>query len=228
MSLIRRHRLHAQRGQATLETALFVPLFLFVLFGVIWAVQSSVINERAQIAVRFSGLVSNEASPYSRYSLGALYDGVPGIGGTETYTCVAPTPDALQNDPANGTFPGPKSPPFFQPLTSLTSGTCSQGETHLSGGTMTAPILFIHTSSSITSAIGVPSYLQSILTANQYLSASQNFFDTPDVRALLDCYSDLGSAVAASLEKTVQNTSVAPTPLPDMPNTTPLSLSSGC
>lgn len=223
--LTQQRALHRQRGQAVLETAFFLPIFLLVLFGVIWVVQSSVVNERVQMAVRFSGLVSNEASPYTRYSLGALYDGLPGVAGTETYTCVSPTTDALLN---NGNFPGPATPTFFQPASGVTSGTCSQNVTYLSGGELTEPILFVQTTSNITSGVSIPSYLANILNNPQYLTASQNFFDTPDLQSLMDCYTEFGDAAAASLLDTAQNATAAPTPLPDTPNTTALSLDTSC
>ncbi len=218
---------HAERGQATLETAIFLPAFLLVLFGVIWTVQSSVINERAQVAVRFSGLVSDEANPYHQYSLGALYDGLPGIAPAEVYTCITPGPDALTNNPTNGTFPGPQSPSFFQP-TGTVNGTCTPGPTHLSGGTMASPMLFVHTQSTVTTSVSVPSYLQSALGANQNLSATQNFFDGPDVQTILACYAELGTAVEQSLQHTRLNVSSPPTPLPESPNTAPLTLSGSC
>jgi hypothetical protein len=222
-----RRRRHGERGQATIETAIFLPAFLLVLFGVIWTVQSSVISERAQIAVRFSGLVSDEANPYQQYSLGALYDGLPGIAPTEVYACVTPGPDALTNDPTNGTFPGPRSPSFFQP-TGAVSGTCTPGPTHLSGGTMASPMLFVHTQSTVTTAVSVPSYLQSALGANQHLSATQNFFDGPNVQTILTCYAELGTAVEQSLQHTALNVSSPATPLPDSPNTAALTLSGSC
>jgi hypothetical protein len=217
-----------------IETALFLPLFLLVLFGVIWAVQSSVMYERSEISVRFSGIISDEANPYEQYSLGALYDGLPGIAGAEVYACASPGPDALQNDPTDATFPGPKSPSFFRPLGgSSTVGTCTQGPAHLSGGSLTEPELFIHTQSSITPQISVPSFLQNFMSATQNLSASQNFFDGPDVQTLLACYDDgttddLGTVIEDSLTHASMDTVSAPTPLPDSPVTTPLSLSGTC
>lgn len=216
------------------ETAVFLPLFLLVLFGVIWAVQSSVQYERSQISVRFSGIISDEASPYKQYSLGALYDGLPGIAGAEVYTCASPGPDALMNNPANATFPGPQSPSFFQPVGgTATVGSCTQGPAHLSGGSLTQPQLFIHTQSSITPQVSVPSFLQNFMAATQNLSASQNFFDGPDVQTLLACYNDgstddLGTVVEDSLTHATMSTSVAPTPLPDTPVTTGLSLNGSC
>ncbi len=227
MSLNLRERLHLQRGQATVETAVFLPAFLLILFGVIWTVQSSVMSERAQIAVRFSGLVSNEANPYTKYSLGALYDGLPDVAGAETYACVAPTPDALENNPSNGYFPGPQSPPFFQP-SGTTTGTCTPGTAHLSGGTMSSPLLFVHTQSNITTGVAVPSYLQSVLGATQNITAAQNFFDGPDVQTILNCYADIGTAAEQSLEHEAINATSAATPLPDSPNTATLTLSTSC
>jgi hypothetical protein len=227
--MIRRAR-NRERGQATVETAVFLPAFLLVLFGVIWAVQSSVVGERTQIAVRFAGLISDEASPYTHYSLGALYDGLPGVASAETYVCVTPTPDALMND---GSFPGPTTPPFFQPTNGAASGTCSQGETHLSGGSMASPMVFIQTKSSLSATTNVPSFLKSVLGATQNLSATQNFFDGPDVQTVLTCYNDgstddLGTVVKDSLQRTSMSATTAPTPLPETPVTTALTLSSSC
>lgn len=223
-------KLHRQRGQATVETAIFLPVFLIVLFGVIWAVQSSVVGERTQVAVRFAGLVSDEANPYESYSLGALYDGIPGIAAAETYTCSTPAPDALMN---NGQFPGPTTPQFFQPTGATATGSCSQAETNLNGGTMTSPVLLIHTESTINATTNVPSFLQGVLGSLQNLSATQNFIDVPDVHTILTCFNDgatddLGTVVSDSLEDTTMNASAAPTPLPESPPTTPLSLSSNC
>lgn len=221
-------RAHAQRGQATVETAVFLPIFLLVLFGVIWAVQSSVMFERAQIAVRFSGLVSDESNPYQTYSLGALYNGLPNVAAAETYSCSTPGPDALTNNPGDNTFPGPESPPFFQPTS--TSGTCTPGPTALTGGSLASPQLFLHTQSNITTQVAVPSWLQSTLGNFQLIGASQNYFDGPDVQTLLACYDDLrtddlGLVVTDSLTDQTMNASSAPTPLPDTPVTTPLTIS---
>jgi len=221
---------HLQRGQATVETAVFLPVFLLVLFGVIWAVQSSVVGERTQIAVRFAGLISDEVSPYDHYSLGTIYDSIPSVNTQETYTCSTPVPDALMN---NGNFPGPVTAPFFQPTGGTATGACTQGETHLSGGSMASSLVFVHTSSSISATTNVPSWLSSALGSTQHLSATQNFIDGPDVHTILTCYNDgktddLGTVVAESLSRTTLNASSAPTPLPESPVTTSLALSSSC
>jgi hypothetical protein len=224
----RTNSLHRQRGQALIETAVFLPVFLLVLFGVIWTVQSSVIGERSQIAVRFAGLISDEASPYNQYSMGALYNGLPGVAAAETYTCATPPPDALVNNPSNGYFPGPKSPSFFQ-QSGINTDVCTQGETNLSGGSMSQPLLLVHTQSNIQPYTSVPGYLQSVIgSITQDETASQNFVDGPDIQTVLTCYPDLGNAVEQSLTDATLDVSAAATPLPSSPNTAPLSLSASC
>src|SRR5581483_1638829 len=138
-------QLHRQRGQTFVETAIVLPVFLLVLWGIIWAVQASVTNERVQMAVRYSGLVSNEGSPFVNYSLYALYNNLVGIASPPSFTCVAPNTDALTN---SNTYPGPTTLPMWNPGT--TNGTCSQAETSLQGGGLIQPQIFTHTLSSIT------------------------------------------------------------------------------
>ncbi len=199
------------RGVAMIESAIFLPLFLLLLYGVIWSVQSSVQNERVQIAVRYSGLVSNESAPYVGYSTYALYNAVrtPAV----TTACTAPSGDALTN---TNSFPGPTSPPFWSPA-GTTSGTCTKSTAVLSGGQLTSNVLFLQTTSNISTQITVPGPLQGSLGSNtQTLTASQNFFDTPDLSTLMACYSELDAAVAASLENQPQGAITAATPVPSI------------
>lgn len=203
--------LRAQRGTAMIESAIFLPLFLLILFGIIWAVQSSVQSERVQIAVRYGGLVSNEAAPYVGYSLYGLY--LAASAPAVTTTCSAPTTDALTN---SGTFPGPTSPPFWSPESGQTQGSCTKGTAVLTGGNLSSSVVFLHTLSNITTQVQVPTPLQPTLnTANQALSASENFFDTPDLGTIMSCYSDLNSAVQQSLLRTAEGVVTPPTPIPD-------------
>jgi hypothetical protein len=210
-----------QRGTAMVESAIFLPLFLLILFGIIWAVQSSVQSERVQIAVRYGGLVSNEAAPYVGYSLYGLY--LAAASPSVNTSCSYPTTDALTN---SGAFPGPTSAPFWSPESGTTSGTCTKGTAVLTGGTLSSSIVFLSTTSNITTQVQVPTLLQPALNnANQSLSASENFFDTPDLGTLMKCYTDLNTAVSQTLNNTSLGVTAAPPPLPDSNPINPLAVS---
>jgi len=227
MQVARRFDRHAQRGQALTETAVILPLFLLVLFGMIWVTQTSVIGERSQIAVRFSGLVSNEAQPWAQYSLYALYNGLPG---SSTYpavsTCSTPAPDALLT---NGQFSGISGAnpalPFFTP-TGIIGGSCTRGVAILQGGSLASPMVLIQTQSSIQSSTNVPSPLLG-LGANSNITAQQNFIVSPDVPRLMSCYPELGTAVTNSITNVPQNAG-ATAPLSASPPTNALTVNTSC
>ena len=50
---------HARRGQTLVETALFLPLLLLALFGIIYFSQYGVLQERSLTGARFASLISN-------------------------------------------------------------------------------------------------------------------------------------------------------------------------
>jgi len=216
---------HAQRGQALTETAIMLPLFLLLLYGIMWAVQTGVVNERVQIAVRYSGLISNQSSPYQQYSLYALYDNLEGVSAPPAFTCVPPSTDALLN---NGQFPGPATAPFWQPV-GTPSGTCSQGTATMAGA-LPQPQVFTHTSSAITAAAPVQGVLQSAIgSTQQHVDASQNYLDAPAIGTVLTCYAELDDAVSASLENSTPGSLPSTvSPIPDVNPTTPLVLSGSC
>ncbi|MDQ2866629.1 MAG: pilus assembly protein [Candidatus Eremiobacteraeota bacterium] len=205
-----RIRRHANRGQAFVETVIFLPVFLIILFGVIWIVQTTVVNERLQSAVRYSGLVSNETSPYSAYSLYSLYENVEYPNSIpKGPQCVAPMTGILSN---SAPFPGPTSPPFWQPFTTGTP-TCTPGYTTMTGSNFTQPAIFDHTVSQISATTRVPSYLSSgahALPQSQPLVATQKFFSAPDMGTMFACYSSVTQLVAASLEHQSGSTVSAP------------------
>ncbi len=207
---------HGQRGQALTETAAFLPLFLLLLFGMMWVIQVSVLNERAQVAVRYSGLISNEASPYDGYSLYAIYNNVGGYSQSATVVCATPPPDAFTNDPSHGAFPGPTSQPFWQPDANRTTGSCSEGRLQLQGNALNVPMLLLNTFSTVTThkkvTLSLPGAIQGL--QNNTLSATQNFFNTPDIASLIQCYPQLQSAVSNSL---VAETSASGITLPTLP-----------
>ncbi|MDQ2872717.1 MAG: hypothetical protein M3R35_06280 [Candidatus Eremiobacteraeota bacterium] len=224
MQLIARHFTTRARGQAMTESVIMLPLFLLVLYAVIWTVQSGVVNERVQVAVRYSGLVSNESSPYAQYSLYALYTNLEGST-PPVPSCVAPTSDALLN---SGQFPGPTTSAFWKPV-GVANGTCASGNVTMQGNGLLQPLVFTHTLSSITAQTPVEGVLKTALgTSTQQVDASQNYLDAPGIGTMLSCFSEIDATVSASLQDTAPAIPQDPAPLPDINPTTPLTLSGGC
>lgn len=217
---------HARRGQAFIETVIFLPVFLIILFGVVWVVQSSVVNERLQFAVRYSGLISNQTSPFTQYSLYSLYENVEHSGSIPTGPqCFAPAVGVLTN---SAPFPGPTSPPFWQPYSTGTPA-CAPGFITMSGGAFEEPAVFNETVSQISATTKVPSYLTlgpNPLSTYQNMSATQKFFSPPDMATMLKCYSSISLQALQSFEASGGSTSTAPAMLPQV--TTPGSLALSC
>ena len=218
-------RFNGIRGQALIETALILPMFLLLLYGVMWIIRAGVVNERIQIAVRYSGLVSNETSPYVQYSMYALYNNLQGIGNPPTVACGAPTTDALDN---NGQFPGPLTAPFWQP--GATAGTCQSGEVSMQPQGTLQPEIFSFTQSKIASQTPIDGVLASAFGSSlQSVAASQNYLDAPGLGPVLQCLPEIDSAVSASLQRTDPTLDPnLPVPLPDVLPRTQFKLGGGC
>jgi Flp pilus assembly protein TadG len=217
----------AQRGQALTETALVLPMFLLVLFGIEWSIQTSVIAERAQLAVRFSGLVSDQASQYTNYSVFSFYN----ASSAPALSCTNPTDNVLYQGGSLATGPqytnGTVTPPFFYPAQSSTTN-CTPGVAVLSGGSLVTPLVFIHTLSQITSYTQAQSILQGTLPGFTGVLAQQNYLETPDVPHLLTCYPELQAALPQSLNHTYLGATTAATPIPQSAFTTPLTVNASC
>lgn len=223
-------RMEHQRGQAITETAVFLPLFLLLLYGLIWLAQVSVLNERAQTAVRYSGLISNEASPFNGYSLYAIYNNVGTYTQNESATCETPPPDALTNNPANQAFPGPLAAQFWSPDSGSVSTSCNPSRVKLSDGVLSAPMLLLSTNSSISATKTYAFPARPGQTGSSTLSAQSNFFNTPDIASIMQCYPQLHTYVSASLVGETQG-SANPTgtlALPAVNAVVPLSINTTC
>ncbi|MBV8148295.1 MAG: pilus assembly protein [Candidatus Eremiobacteraeota bacterium] len=220
-------RFHRIRGQALTETALVLPLFLLLLFGVIWSSQAGTIAERAQIAVRFNGLVANEASPYNLYSLSALYNAAPNVA-PPVNTCAAVSSDPFtdQNQFAFQGMPG-GTPAYFLP-SSIGAGSCQRAVAILSGGNLSGPVVFIQTQTTASATLNTQSVLTSALGPSTIITAEQNFFVTPDIPRLMSCYNELGTAVSQTLNNTPMNASAAPAAISETPDSSALNVNTGC
>ncbi len=213
------NRRHAMRGQALAETAIMVPIFLLLLFGVIWAMQLTVMGERSQVAVRYSGLISNQANPMMQYSLYTLYNSLPNSARMPQAQCIKPTSDALDNSPA--TFPGPITAQLWYnaSLIGNVNGSCNQGRLAISANGLPEPALFTHTQSALITQMRPPAIFSGAFST---VTAQQNILRTPDVASLMACYPELGNTIQDSIVNAKLNQLAPPLPLPQFPSTAPL------
>jgi hypothetical protein len=202
----------AQRGQAIAETVVFLPMFLLSLFGIIWAVQAAVQYERIESAVRYAGLVSQHADPYSDYSLYSMYTQ---LGSTlmPTVTCVTPltTPLSDAAPTYSSIYLTPTSNPFWQPYaaTPRCSSSGIIGIEH--GSALTQDVILSEQEPGMTSKINAPSYLTSALGTTTSMTAQTYFFRPVGVNVILACYSALNTQIQHSLQYAT-DTSAATTP----------------
>jgi hypothetical protein len=212
------------RGQALIETAIFLPLALLTLFAVIWAAQYGVMSERVQSAIRYSGLVGNQINPYTSDSMYVLYNS---LGASSTnpplpvQTCNAPNADALSNNnvvvssAAPGGYPGPVNGPFWQASPAPPTMTCANTQTQtaaFSAG-MNQPALALSNQPQISTGTVVPAYLQGILGTTSTTTASLNFMKSAGMTVVLSCHPALQTAIGASLAPTPPAVLVSPSPL---------------
>lgn len=201
----------SQRGQALVETAIFMPFFLLSFFALIWAAQTSSLSERVQIGVRQGGLVAQQVQPYNAYSLYAMYatlDGAPPILNT---SCAKG--DATNLSSVRTTFFRPKS---------IDSNDCAGSYSVLTAGFDNAVILqndYI----SLSASAPAPNFLlaNGIAGLNSSTRATQNFFRSPSLEVLA-CVTGVGAVIKANLEGGF-DTSAASMVLPSAyPHTPPI------
>ncbi len=119
--------MHAQRGQTLIETALFLPLLLLAMFGIIYFSQYGVLQERSAQGARFASLISN-GSDIKGFTLESMYAELHREGNNQTnpgfpadvLTCAATAASdganaLIQAETLPGGGVGPTAPPFFQP-----------------------------------------------------------------------------------------------------------------
>jgi TadE-like protein len=226
------------RGQAIVETAIFLPLALLTLWAVIWASQYAVMSERVQSAVRYSGLVSNQLNPYVQYSFYVLYNSLGTASSNSPLpqeTCNAPTTDALTN---SGSYPGPTSAPFWLATPSAPTVTCSSLPSTVAAFKvgMNQTALGLSNTPVVQAAAIVPAYLSNamkfgrvISAANLPANATLNFIKPADLGTLMTCHPIFQSTTGTSLSPPLAGASPAsaataiPQPLPS-----PSPLSESC
>jgi hypothetical protein len=220
----RRPGTNAERGQAIAETVIFLPLFLFALFGTIWVVQATVQYERTESAIRYFAQVSEISSPYANYSFASMF-GQLGSNTLPTLMCNAPDVDALSM--ASTTYASKNaqnttaSPPFWSPSTTPTAQ-CTQATywgmqqnvAQMQNNSM--DMLFITKIPKVTSAVSVPSQLSAVLGSAWSTTNSEVIFDQVGLNVLVACYPSFNTQLNASINyatDTSSSTSTVPAAL---------------
>ncbi len=215
------------RGQALLETALALPVFLVAMFGVVWALQSGVLGERIQLVARYGGMVSSEINPFQQYSLYGMY--AAAANRAAPVACTAPPGDLLANG-APLAAPAPAAQPFWQPTSGSTQTTTTCTRTYSSAPGLSTPKIFGSASIAVSATNDVPTILQPFLGATVPWTATMNQMRSPDMAALAACYPDLAAAFQASVNPPNPAPALPATDVPEItaPDTAQLAPDGGC
>jgi TadE-like protein len=213
------------RGQALIETAIALPVFLIAMFGVIWSLQSGVLGERVQMAARYGGMVSAQGNPFQQYSLYGVYGAA--AGAPIVAPCGLPPAQMLSNG-SPLVAPAPASPKFWQPSGSPTvSGKC--GRTLSTAAGLSGPKLLGHAQMTVDATNDVPLSLQAAFGgASTPWNATINELESPDMGTLVACYPELQAGFAASVNPPAGNGNAPSVAAIAQPLTSPLSLDASC
>ena len=207
MSLIHAGRARAQRGQTLIEMVIALPVILIALFGVIYVSRVGVVDERAQLALRYGG-IAGFITGSNAYSAANIYENLSPTG--MPVPCPTPAMGALTGA---SPFPEPSAAPFWQPDNTATAP-CTPTVYGLGGAQFLASHYFSATSLSITANIDVPSYIQSVLGENSHVvGASEAFVDPAFPGMILYCSTEVRGRVYGAV--TASGSSVPPTPIPN-------------
>ena len=215
----------ANRGQALYETVILVPLLLFSLVGILFSIRAAVQYERIEQAVRYSALFQ-ESTPFTDYSLEAVYAGLGPTVATPPVVCASPIASQLSDGAPYAAISNLKiaSPPLFTPSNVLLSSCTFDGRNSLGvdGSSVGTQTTFtnsnnqqvVHTQVEddvlavrnplITAQVNVPSYLQKAIGTVTTITSSKEFFERGiSVAEMMYCYNPTS---ATSLNAQVTNT----------------------
>jgi hypothetical protein len=182
------------RGQAVLETAIAMPLFLLGLYGVIWSMQDASLSARVQLATRYGGTVNSLQQPYLGYSIYEMYATIDNVVPASNTNCYPGDPTQLSTGYASFWLPA-SSGPLVTP--------CSSSLSFVTGSeTYSQPVILRNDYSSIAATTAVNGYVSRAAlhgATTTTVRAAENFFRPPEIGVLLTC-TTLGAAVKASLE----------------------------
>lgn len=215
------------RGQALIETAIALPVFLLAMFGVVWALQTGVLGERIQLVARYGGMVSAEINPYQQYSLYSMY--AAAANRAAPVACTAPPGDLLSNGGPLAS-PAPASQPFWQPSSGSTQTATTCTRTFSTAAGLTTPKILGSASVTVNATNDVPSFLHFAAGTTTAWNATMNQMRSPDMTALASCYPAVGAAFEASVSPPIPAPPLPANDVPPItqPDTAALAPDGGC
>jgi hypothetical protein len=193
------------RGQTVIEFLIAMPIVLFALFGIVYVSRMGVINERAELALRYGALAAFNSTS-NEYSAADIYQSLNGTMGP----CPA-APISVVN--GAGPFPGPTSAPFWQSDSDVPqSTTCTPGAAGFGGSQFIASHFWAITTLNVKAGVDVPPYLQSVIGTNGSANTTTTFVHAAYPGVILWCSTEVRSRLQGAV--TAQDSSIPPTPIP--------------
>lgn len=182
----------AERGQALVETVLFLPVALVVLFAIVYFARFGVLDERTQTALRYGAQVSYESSV--RYSAADIYATVATTGSP-----VCPS-NAVSDMTGivNGTGPSASARAFWKPDVPATA-TCTVTTANFGGASWSSYHYVTVTHQSVAATMNVPSSLASLLGGTGTVSGSLGYAHADPPSMIIWCVSNVATAVSTAL-----------------------------
>lgn len=177
-----------------METMLFLPVALLVLFGTLYFARFGVLDERAQTAMRYGALVSFESS--AKYSAADIYATV--APNAAPATACPPSVTADMVNALSGTGPSGSAQPFWRPDRPATAA-CSVSTANFGGASWSSYHYVTVTHHSISASMDVPSYLTSLLGVSGNVSGSLGYAHTDPPSMIIYCVPNVASAVSTAL-----------------------------
>lgn len=209
--------LDKSRGQAMVETAIALPVFLIAFFGLLWAMRSQVIAERTLLATRSSAFVQQRTDPYTAFSLNTVYNNLG------TNVLVTPSPCSTPNLTTlsdTSTLAARASSAYFQAYTAIAKCN-SDGNTPVfayvgNEGNNPRSTIFRRSMESIVTTLQATT--RAPIAGTTTTSTSHlNRISGIDLGGLIHCLPEVNSAMTASLGGATDTTTPATlvTPFPD-------------
>ena len=207
--------MRGSRGQALIEMTIALPIVLLALFGIMYVARLGVVDERAQLALRYGG-IAGFITGSGAYSAANIYANLN--PSSVPQPCPTPAMGAFSN---SAPFPGPSSAPFWQPDSTSGSAPCAPAVFGMGGAQFLASHFFSATALSVNANVAVPSYIQAALgESSQNVSVSETFVHPAFPGMIMYCSTEVRNRVNGAI--TAEGSSIPPTPIPNgAPNPSP-------